>query len=586
MKLRRALISVVALLSWIGGNAQSAPDVRTKLSFRVGKSEVNPNFMGNEAALNLMDQVFGAPVTPSAIEITGISSPEGPYSLNARLARERAAATLDFMKARYPSIPDSLFTVSTVAEDWDGVVRYLRRSDKPWKEQALKIIESGGKNRKAQLKDLWVGEAWDDLVKNVFPVLRKAEITVSLPAYEDPSPMLSFRRGYRHLDPGLYNNSEILSSVKKKIEGGYSGPIVLTGYHSPDGSASANEKLSLARAQKVKEYLVNVLGYPAEKIEIRGGGVDWEKFATTVEYSYYGPDRARVLSILRDRNLTSAQKKQALLSLSGGATWRELKENQMPVLCAVGITYTDDTEPVKPVVEEQPSVEEPVSQEPVPEEKPEPEVPPVIEEPPVEEHPVEEPPVEEPPVVEEPKVGLQVKGTALFGVGTNLFFDAVTGVNASVDIPVGKHWDITADFIFPWWKDRNNNLAFQLLHLDLGARYYFKPWENRSQDVLRGWFASASAGAGYYDFALWNPKGVQGEELKLSVGGGYTWALGDWWRLTAELGIGPVFTRYRIYEAEAPDHLVVTDQYSNVFLRPTTAKLSLTYLLHSTPRAR
>jgi hypothetical protein len=215
MKLRRALISVVALLSWIGGNAQSAPDVRTKLSFRVGKSEVNPNFMGNEAALNLMDQVFGAPVTPSAIEITGVSSPEGPYSLNARLARERAAATLDFMKARYPSVPDSLFTVSTVAEDWEGVILYLKRCDKPWKEQALKIIESGGKNRKAQLKDLWVGEAWDDLVKNVFPVLRKAEITVSLPAYEDPSPMLSFRRGYRHLEPGLSHNSEILSSVSR-----------------------------------------------------------------------------------------------------------------------------------------------------------------------------------------------------------------------------------------------------------------------------------------------------------------------------------------------------------------------------------
>ena len=194
---------------------------------------------------------------------------------------------------------------------------------------------------------------------------------------------------------------------------------------------------------------------------------------------------------------------------------------------------------------------------------------------------------EEPPAVtEEPKVELQVKGTALFGVGTNLLFDAVTGVNASVDIPVGKHWDITADLIFPWWKNRNNNLAFQLLHLDVGARYYFKPWENRSQDVLRGWFASASAGAGYYDFALWNPNGVQGEELKLSVGGGYTWALGDWWRLTAELGIGPVFTKYRIYEAETPDRLVVTDQRSNVFLRPTTAKISLTYLLHSTSRAQ
>lgn len=103
---------------------------------------------------------------------------------------------------------------------------------------------------------------------------------------------------------------------------------------------------------------------------------------------------------------------------------------------------------------------------------------------------------------------------------------------------------------------------------------------------MRGWFASASVGAGYYDFALWNPTGVQGEEIKLSLGGGYTWALSPWWRLTAELGVGPVFSQYRIYNAEAPDRLVVQEDTRNVFLRPTQAKLSLTYLLHTPVRAR
>ncbi len=96
----------------------------------------------------------------------------------------------------------------------------------------------------------------------------------------------------------------------------------------------------------------------------------------------------------------------------------------------------------------------------------------------------------------------------LFGVGTNLLFDAVSRVNVSLDIPVGKHWDITADYVFPWW------------------------------------------------------------------------------RLTAELGVGPVFSQYRIYNAEAPDRLVVQEDTRNVFLRPTQAKFSLTYLLHTPVRTR
>ena len=588
----RGFISVLALLGCIG--VYAAPKehgVSARISYPVGKTEVNQDYRSNGKAVSTLDNVLGSGASVSRIEVISSSSPEGPYSVNKRLAGQRAFYAVEFLKQRY-GVSDSLFVVTTVDEDWKGVAAYLRRSDKPWKDEALKIIEVAGKNRKAQLQDLWVGEAWDDLMKNAFPALRKTEVRVILAAQEQERDQILFRRGYRQLDLSE-GNSATLDAVKKKIAGGYTGEIKVVGYSSPDGSASANEKLSLARAQNVKDYIVNNLGYPPDMISVSSGGVDWEKFAATVEYSYFGEDKATVLEILRNQNLSSAQKKHALLALDGGRTWQLLKGDQMLSLCSVVVTLEDEElpqekpqEPEKPVVTEEPVVvEEPV----VPEK-------PVV----VEEEPVEEPeaPVEEPvkPVTQEPEtepvkeseiISKTAKPqTVLFGVGTNLLFDAVSGVNVSLDIPVGKHWDITADYIFPWWKDRSKSFAFQLAHIDLGARYYFKPWERRDQNVMRGWFASASVGAGYYDFALWNPTGVQGEEIKLSLGGGYTWALSPWWRLTAELGVGPVFSQYRIYNAESPDRLVVQEDTRNVFLRPTQAKLSLTYLLHTPVRAR
>lgn len=595
MKLR-GFISVLALLGCLG--AYAAPkeqSVSAKIGYGIGKTEVNTSVRSNGKAVDVLDNVLEE-ARVSRIEVTSASSPDGPYSVNKRLAGERASQAVEFLKGRY-GLADSLFVIKTIAEDWQGVAAYLRRSDKPWKEDALKIIESAGKNRKAQLQDLWVGEAWDDLMKNAFPGLRSTKIRVVIESspLEQEKDRLLFARGYRQPERSE-ENFAVLSSLKEKIAAGYDGVITLTGYSSPDGSAAANDKLALARASVVRDYLVNELHYLADKIAIENGGVDWEKFASTVEYSYYGADRGRVLEILRDQNLSSAQKKRALIALEGGNTWAKLKADYMDQLCVVKVGF--EGEPVvteEPVVAEEPVVvEEPVvivepvvtEEEPVVIEQPEVEEPEVVEEKPKEEvTPMTEEPVEK--IEESEKVSETAKSPkVILGVGTNLLFDAVTAVNASLDIPVGKHWDITADYTFPWWKDRNKSFVFQFINLDLGARYYFKPWEQRNQDVMRGWFASASVGAGYYDFALWNPKGVQGEEFKISLGGGYTWALSPWWRLTAELGVGPVFTQYRLYEAEAPDRLIVTEENRNVFLRPTTAKISLTYLLHTCPKGR
>lgn len=357
----RGLISSAMLLvcAWVGGAAAAQERggtqermVSAHMGYAVGKSDVNLEFQGNGSAVELLDKVLSPEAVVSRIEVVSASSPDGPYALNKRLAAQRAASAVDFLKQRY-ALPDSLFVVSTVNEDWQGSARYLERSGKPWKEEALQIIHAAGKNRKALLQDLWVGEAWEDLKLNAFPQLRCTQIRVTLQTQEaeaDANRIL-FRSGYRRADSA----DRALQSLRQKVQSGYRGPIVLTGYASPDGSASANEKLALSRAQSVRDYLVNELHYPAGQVEVRGGGVHWDGLAARAKDAYYGPDRSRVLEILDDATLTPAQKKHALLVLDGGRAWQALKRDVMPALCAVEIAYVTgavpETEAVVPDTE-------------------------------------------------------------------------------------------------------------------------------------------------------------------------------------------------------------------------------------------
>ena len=104
MKLRE-FISVLALLGCLG--AYAAPkeqSVSAKIGYGIGKTEVNTSVRSNGKAVDVLDNVLGE-ARVSRIEVTSASSPDGPYSVNKRLAGERASQAVEFLKGRYGLIP-------------------------------------------------------------------------------------------------------------------------------------------------------------------------------------------------------------------------------------------------------------------------------------------------------------------------------------------------------------------------------------------------------------------------------------------------------------------------------------------------
>lgn len=196
----------------------------------------------------------------------------------------------------------------------------------------MEILSSRSGDKKALLHDLWVGEAWEDLMKNCFPALRRVTVSVDKNATVDAPEAVSgaasivFKSGSSALFASLANNSTEFSSLAQLAKSG-NPTLYIYVKSSPEGEEASNEKLSLKRADRIKAKLL-ALGYSGEVIPVYEGE-DWDGLATAVRESSDLPDKDAVLDILSDKSLDRASRKHALQKISYGRTWLRLMEEEM-----------------------------------------------------------------------------------------------------------------------------------------------------------------------------------------------------------------------------------------------------------------
>ena len=121
------------------------------------------------------------------IRILSAASPEGNSALNKRVAKRRGERLRDYLKETLV-LPDSIFTVSSAGEDWQGLAALIAKEKTPWRNKALQIIRHtpewvtrNGKvvdGRKRQLQNLDGGKAWKYMLDNHFYTLRTGAVVV------------------------------------------------------------------------------------------------------------------------------------------------------------------------------------------------------------------------------------------------------------------------------------------------------------------------------------------------------------------------------------------------------------------------
>lgn len=167
----------------------TADTVGVKVYFRQGYSSLQPAFRDNGIRLDefmrRVSEMHGdSTARLNSIDIVAYASPEGPYTLNRKLARKRAESISAYLRGNMPFLSGSLFNVQPKGIDWNGLAAMVEASDMRYRSEVLNILRNvpettyrNGKlvdSRLKRLMDLRGGRPYNYMLTHFFPELRAA----------------------------------------------------------------------------------------------------------------------------------------------------------------------------------------------------------------------------------------------------------------------------------------------------------------------------------------------------------------------------------------------------------------------------
>lgn len=182
-------------------------------------------------------------------------------------------------------------------------------------------------------------------------------------------------------------------------------------------------------------------------------------------------------------------------------------------------------------------------------------------------------------VTHDTAASIATKSFPLFWVKTNLLYDLLTFVNASVEIPLTKNITAEATLVYPWWRSTSRHKTIQMCYVAVTPRYYF----NNADRSYTSLFAGLTVGGGKYDLQ-WTRRGVQGSMWHISPVIGYSHHISKRWKMEYSASVGFVHTKYQKYtqtsdtpygEIKVKDYPWVSKVLNTVL--PTSLNVSIVY---------
>lgn len=183
------LLLPVAASAQADNTITTADTVGVKVYFRQGYSTLQPAFRENGIRLDefmrrVSDMHADSTARLNSIDIVAYASPEGPYTLNKKLARKRAENISAYLRGNMPFLSGSLFNVQPKGIDWNGLAAMVEASDMRYRSEVLNILRNipettyrNGRlvdSRLKRLMDLRGGRPYNYMLTHFFPELRAA----------------------------------------------------------------------------------------------------------------------------------------------------------------------------------------------------------------------------------------------------------------------------------------------------------------------------------------------------------------------------------------------------------------------------
>ena len=372
----------------------------------------------------------------------------------------------------------------------------------------------------------------------------------------DSSVVMNFRVFYPVNQTQLFEdymgNAESFYRIRKYLEKSPQiDSITIYSYASPEGSYAGNKRLAAERGKTAKQFLLNL--FPKERhlpeslIKLDPTAENWAGLRDKVVYEYALADKEEVLTILDRTDITDERRKVLLKRLNAGRSWRYIVKEIMPQLrYATWISVWQRIE-VDKAIEEPACLAIEMPDIPMPKLEPIPVAPPVMEE----------------------------KDTFQLAVKSNLLFDAVTALNVEVEVPIGNHWSVMVEDVFPWW-EKDNKYCFQLWEMGAEWRYWFRNNQYHSQK-LKGHFVGLYGMSGKYDFQYDQDLCTQGEFWSAGLTYGFAKRISRLFNMEFSASFGFLSSAYRrYYPSDGYEVLYRDEREGRVgYWGPTKLKISL-----------
>lgn len=118
-----------------------------------------------------------------SINITGMSSPDGVYEHNIKLAMKRMRALKGYFVWKYPHLDQNIIYLNNGGENWKGLLDCVTKDpDVPYREKVIEIINQdiNTGTKKWRLQHIGNGTAWEYIEKNIIKRLRSASTSISI----------------------------------------------------------------------------------------------------------------------------------------------------------------------------------------------------------------------------------------------------------------------------------------------------------------------------------------------------------------------------------------------------------------------
>lgn len=385
-----------------------------------------------------------------------------------------------------------------------------------------------------------------------------------------------FRLGHRQYDPSFENNSSgmnpFVNEVKRHNAASNIERITVRSYTSPDGSNSANERLSRNRCRTISEYLLNETGIDPSLIHTVAEGIAWDELLRMVEADAGVPYREEVLELLRttpvwvfdDDNRVVGGRKKSLMELRGGVPYRWLYSNIFPALRnAVAVSL---------FVKQPDATAEPAAAAPEKNEKTEsPGNPGNLEN------------LEKTEQLENLRNPAETAAETLpashtpwhrLAIKTNLLYDAILMPSLEVEYRFNDRWTANAEGDVAWWHNDPKHKYYQVMILSGEGRYWFKHYNNRP---WHGFYVGAFGGGGKYDLENGN-RGYKGTGYMAGISAGFMFPVSRNISFEAGLGVGYLTTKYEEY-LPFEGHYVYQQTSRTGYFGPLKLKFALVWRL-------